>query len=93
MMTAIDFNPTFCARVRAIREAHKKTQSEMARILGVTEKAYEKYESRSPLPHYLIDRFAQAMGVDIDELFMPPKAYANGNCTAPLQSVANRNRE
>jgi transcriptional regulator with XRE-family HTH domain len=72
VMTAISFNPVFCARVRAAREVNRKTQAQMAQLLGVTESAYEKYESRTPLPHHLVVPFAEATGVDLAQLFIPP---------------------
>lgn len=59
----------FCTRVRAHRLACGFSRAEMARALGVTIAAYEKYETRSPLPHHLIEPFAVITGADIEELF------------------------
>jgi hypothetical protein len=38
----------------------------MATALGVPAERYRKYEYRSPLPHYLIERFALIVGRDIE---------------------------
>lgn len=38
----------------------------MATALGVPPDRYRKYEYRSPLPHYLIERFVLIVGRDIE---------------------------
>jgi len=58
----------FCARTRRLREASGKTQKQMAIALGITPDAYRKNEDRSPLPHYLIPRFAAIVGCSIEFL-------------------------
>ena len=63
------FVPGFLGRVRAAREATGMTQAQMALVLGIKQSAYEKYETRTPLPHHLIKRFAAVTGVDVEELF------------------------
>lgn len=63
------FVPGFLGRVRAAREATGMTQAEMALVLGIKRSAYEKYETRTPLPHHLIKRFAAVTGADVGELF------------------------
>jgi transcriptional regulator with XRE-family HTH domain len=60
------FNADLIARVRALREARGWTQSKMAAYLGIPIDRYKKYESRSPLPQYLIPRFADFVGRDIE---------------------------
>jgi hypothetical protein len=40
----------------------------MATALGVPAERYRKYEYRSPLPHYLLERFALIVGRDLDYL-------------------------
>src|SRR5438067_1093303 len=52
-------------RMRAAREAHGLTQADLAKLLGLSRHAYEKYETRSRLPHHLIEAFAQIVGVTI----------------------------
>lgn len=71
---AARFNRRFCERVRELRHANNMTQAAMASALGITSSAYEKYETRSPLPHRLISRFIEVTGVDIDELFIADKS-------------------
>jgi DNA-binding transcriptional regulator YiaG len=63
------FNRAFCRRVRAARKAAGLTQSAIARALRVTPAAYEKYESRTPLPHHLVGCFAALTGSEIQRLF------------------------
>ena len=58
----------FCTRVRSLRRAAGMTQAEMALALGVTVAAYEKYETRSPLPHHLVEPFAALTGAGVEEL-------------------------
>jgi transcriptional regulator with XRE-family HTH domain len=67
-----EFRALFCARIRALRRARHMTQAEMAQALGVGAEAYRAYETRSPLPHHLIEPFARITGIDIDELFETP---------------------
>ena len=71
---AATFNRRFCERVRTLRHANNMTQAAMASALGITSSAYEKYETRSPLPHWLISRFIEVTGVNIDELFVSDKS-------------------
>lgn len=63
-----EFNRAFCARVHRLRNERGWTAAEMATALGVPAERYRKYESRSPLPHYLIERFALIVGRDIEYL-------------------------
>jgi transcriptional regulator with XRE-family HTH domain len=51
--------------VKELRKARNWTQEQMANALGVTPSAYEKYEARTPMPSYLIPRFAQLVGFTI----------------------------
>lgn len=59
------FNQAFCARVQELRKARGWTAEQMATALGVPPDRYRKYEIRSPLPVYLIERFALICGRDI----------------------------
>ena len=52
------FNDAYIRRIKTLREALGWTQEEMATALGVPLERYKKYETRSPLPPYLIERFA-----------------------------------
>ena len=40
----------------------------MADILGISLASYQKYEIRSPLPHYLIEKFARVTGCSVEFL-------------------------
>jgi len=52
-------------RMRVAREARGYRQKDMAELLGITKDAYEKYETRSRLPHHLMERFALATGISL----------------------------
>lgn len=55
------FNDQLCARVQRLRLERDWTQAQVATAIGVPVERYKKYESRSPLPPYLIARFALVM--------------------------------
>lgn len=46
------------------------TQARMADLLGVPVERYRKYETRSPMPAYLMDRFVALTGTDLDYLIL-----------------------
>lgn len=62
------FNEQFIARVHRLRNDRGYTAAQMATALGVPAERYRKYEYRTPLPHYLIERFALIVGRDIEYL-------------------------
>jgi transcriptional regulator with XRE-family HTH domain len=68
-VTEAEFKRVFCRRVRAAREACGITQAEIARRLEVSRAAYQRYESRMPLPHHLVEEFAAITGIPIKEIF------------------------
>jgi transcriptional regulator with XRE-family HTH domain len=63
------FNVAFCASVKSLRERRGWTQKQMATALGVSLGNYQKYETRTPLPHRLIPAFCLIVGVSESELF------------------------
>jgi len=67
-----EFDRAFCTRVKTWRVASGMTQEKMAQALGIPPKRYEKYETRSKLPHELVGRFARVTGADIGSLFEQP---------------------
>lgn len=74
----------FCARTRAARMALGWTQKQMAEALGVEQDAYRKYETRSPLPHHLIEPFCEIVGLPVVFLVTghgrePQRRTAGGN--------------
>lgn len=65
------FLADFLGRTKAAREAKFDSGREMAEALGWGDDAqatYSKYESRTPLPHYLISQFCKILGVRVDWL-------------------------
>lgn len=72
------FNNALCDRTQQFREEWGGTQAQMALLLGVPVDRYRKYETRSPLPHYLVERFCIVVGCTVDELILgtPRKASA-----------------
>lgn len=61
----VEFNQKLCARVQRLRVERDWTQEQMATALGVAHETYKKYETRTPLPHYLIPRFAMQVDRDV----------------------------
>lgn len=53
------------ARTKLLRESVGLSQEKMAVALDVPLDRYRKYESRTLLPHYLIEPFAKATGYSI----------------------------
>lgn len=67
-----------CKRLKEVRLSLGLGPKEMADLLGIKVETYKKYETRSPLPHYLIPRVLEISGYDA-WYFMTGKAPA----TAP----------
>jgi transcriptional regulator with XRE-family HTH domain len=65
-LSETEFNRALFERVRELRQARGWTAEEMATALGITADRYRKYESRTPIPHFLIERFALIVGRDLD---------------------------
>jgi transcriptional regulator with XRE-family HTH domain len=62
------FNNALCERVKELREQRGWIAAQMATALGVPADRYRKYESRSPLPAYLMERFCLVVDCDLDYL-------------------------
>lgn len=62
------FNEALCARVHRLRNERGWTSEQMATALGIPPERYRKYEYRSPMPSYLMERFALIVGCDIPYL-------------------------
>lgn len=60
-----DFNVALRERTRDLRKRSGLEPQQVADLIGVDIEAYKKYETRSPLPRYLIPRFARAVRVSI----------------------------
>ncbi len=59
------------------------TQADMARLLGVSRGTYVRYETRTGLPHHLVEEFAAITRVAIDDL------YAAGDLFPALRRADN----
>lgn len=59
-----DFNAAYKDRVKRLRKARFDSAEEMAKLLGIPDDRYKKYETRSMLPLYLVEKFAIAVGQD-----------------------------
>jgi transcriptional regulator with XRE-family HTH domain len=78
----------FMNRVREARERRGLTQDQIAKVLGMHQGTYHKYESRSYLPHDLIERFCLACAIDIDWLFTgQQRAASRDNVAVPQQKT------
>lgn len=64
------FNNAYCERVKRFREETGMTAAQMADLLGVPAERYRKYETRSPLPPYLVERFCRIVGWDVEHLLI-----------------------
>jgi hypothetical protein len=58
----------FCQRVRASRVRSGKPPREMAQLLGVPKDTYHRYETRTLLPLYLLERFCRITDEDLQWL-------------------------
>lgn len=63
---ATAFNDQLCARVRLLRKERFANAEEMAEAIGIPVERNRKYEVRTPMPHYLIPRFARIVGREIE---------------------------
>ncbi len=75
------------ALTRALRESRgpRWTQQRMADHIGTTLAKYKKYERRTPMPHRLIVRFCETVGVSTDD-------YLSLNVHVEAQRVVRRSR-
>jgi len=63
--TPTTYRRAFVQRVRAARTLASKNPLEMAQLLGVPKDTYHRYETRTLLPHHLIELFCQLTGADL----------------------------
>jgi transcriptional regulator with XRE-family HTH domain len=59
------YRSAITARLQLLRKAMGKSQPEMAEALGVPLDRYRKYETRTPLPGYLIEPLAELTGYSV----------------------------
>jgi transcriptional regulator with XRE-family HTH domain len=65
-----EFNAALCERVKRWRDETGMTAADMAALLHIPADRYRKYETRSPLPAYLMPPFCQIIGVDLEHLLI-----------------------
>lgn len=66
----LQFNEHLIARTHRLRNERGWTAQQMATALGIPAERYRKYEYRTPLPHYLLERFALIVGRDIEYVLL-----------------------
>lgn len=71
------YNQAFTERVHKLREGRGWTAAQMATALDVPPDRYRKYEYRSPLPAYLMERFALIVGCDLEYLLTGTRSKAS----------------
>src|ERR1039457_916561 len=63
--TPTTYRNAFVQRVRAARTLAEKTPLEMAHLLDIPKDTYHRYETRTLLPHHLLEPFCQLTGQDL----------------------------
>lgn len=87
------YNVDFISRVKALREGmrtpegNKWTSEQMAKALNIPADRYRKYESRTPLPHELLERFALICGVTVQ--YLVTGTQPTGNKPAPNKTAGS----
>lgn len=81
--TPREWRAKFCRRTAELRDARGWTQEDMATALGIPIERYKKYETRTPLPHDLISRFALLANVTVEQMLAIDK---------PLRRKASSNK-
>lgn len=66
METDSEITGRYIDRVAFVRKRRGITQAEMAEALSISVERYRKYEHRSPLPVWLLERFCAIVGADIE---------------------------
>jgi len=66
--TEKNFNNRLYKRTQSCRKKTTYTQEQMAEKLGITFFAYQKYEIRSPIKHYLIPSFCKITNTNVNFL-------------------------
>jgi len=75
-------------RTRELRKARFLSRAQMAQLLGVTAAAYQKYEDRSPLPHFFIEKFCLITGCSIEYLLTGKETKAKSTHAGSLTSIS-----
>jgi hypothetical protein len=77
-MTPEEFDALYIARVKALRQQKGLTSGQMATLLGIPAERYRKYESRTPMPHALIEQFSLITGVSVEFLVTGRRVAGKG---------------
>lgn len=77
-ITPEEFDALYIARVKALRQLRGMTAGQMAILLGVPAERYRKYESRTPMPHVLMEQFALITGVSVEFLLTGRRVAGKG---------------
>ena len=77
-ITPQEYDALYIARVKALRQLKGLTSGQMATLLGVPAERYRKYESRTPMPHALIEQFALITGVSVEFLVTGRRVAGRG---------------
>lgn len=64
------FNNGYCERTKRFRNETNMSAEEMAKLLSIPADRYRKYESRSPMPLYLVPTFCRIVGCDLEHLIL-----------------------
>lgn len=78
IMTPTEFEEMFIARTKVLRKLAGLTAQQMAGLLGIPFERYKKYESRTPLPHALVEQFALITRVPVDYVMTGRRAGRTG---------------
>ena len=77
------FNNALCQRVKELREQRGWIAQQMATALAIPVDRYRKYETRSPIPAYLMPRFCLIVDCDLDYLLTGRSRPSFGSAAAP----------
>lgn len=77
-ITPDEFDALYIARVKALRQLRGMTAGQMSTLLGVPAERYRKYESRTPMPHALMEQFALITGVSVEFLLTGRRVAGKG---------------
>lgn len=85
------FNQGLCERTQRFRMEHNLTQERMAMLLRIPVDRYRKYETRSPLPSYLVEKFCLIVGCTVEELlFGVPRKSVRPQSVSEAQKPRKR---
>ncbi len=86
------FNNDLCGRTRALRDELGWTAEQMAVALGIPPDRYRKYETRSPLPAYLMERFCLITRCDFDYLLTGKANRPRSHIREVIETKAKRKK-